>query len=269
MEDAFTEPVAVSVVLDRCCPISHHLKRDVSPNIKNIGPADSYLCGKKEGGSGKENFGGIFTYFGQGFFRCPAGIDDARVSFNIAVRTSDFGTIGRDRFRNSTQDIKPFISLIGLVDVFNDAVRPDAERGRLPYILNRDVALNSMGGDPKVAVPTRNVGADLSLTNISGILSHFLSGFERLPHKNDTERSNRRHYYSGYKHPKRPERHFSLSFKVILSALMFICGCYYFSYAFRNISTLTSQAGTAYLIGGMAGIAAGVMGVLGFGFSQF
>jgi len=60
---------------------------------------------------------------------------------------------------------------------------------------------------------------------------------------------------------------FSLSYKVALGALVLICGLYYFGYAFRNISTLTTEAGGAYLFLGMSLIFCGVFITLASGFS--
>ena len=66
-----------------------------------------------------------------------------------------------------------------------------------------------------------------------------------------------------------PEMHFDLNYKVIFGALIFVCGAYYFGYAFRNITTLPAEAGVAYLITGMSLIATGVIISFAYGFTSF
>ena len=108
-----------------------------------------------------------------------------------------------------------------------------------------------------------NVGAGFVSTELAGLS-------QRQKNEHNTESSNDGHYYSRYEHVERPTRHyFRLSYKVALGALMFVCGVYYFGHAFRNISSLSDEAGSAYLILGMSLIACGVFVFLASGFSYF
>lgn len=149
--------------------------------------------------------------------------------------------------------------------------------GRLPMIFDQEcsheirtsLTTRSIKGNLNADRLTRNVSGNLGFANFSCVHSHLLSCNKGSPNKENTSSSDYRHYYSGYKHPEGPQSHFSLSLKVLLSALVLVGGIYNFGYAFRHINNITVQAGAVYLISGMCGIAAGVIGILGFGFSQF
>jgi hypothetical protein len=107
---------------------------------------------------------------------------------------------------------------------------------------------------------------DLNIGSCLGA-PHISCDLERLPDIVDTSASYDGHTYSGYKHVESPTRHFRLSYKVALGALIFICGFYYFGHAFRNISTLSVETGGAYLVLGMSLIFCGVFIALASGFS--
>lgn len=88
------------------------------------------------------------------------------------------------------------------------------------------------------------------------------------PNKDYTSPNNTGHYYSGYKHVESPSRHFRLRYSVIFGTLILICGLYYFGHAFRNITTLSREAGAAYLIAGMSLIVSGVIIAFTSGFAN-
>ncbi|MFD1157011.1 hypothetical protein [Roseovarius aestuarii] len=68
-------------------------------------------------------------------------------------------------------------------------------------------------------------------------------------------------------HTKRPKRHFSLGYKVILHALVFVVGFYYFTYALRFAAVLREGEALFYIFLGMAGVGVGIGGILAYGFS--
>lgn len=76
------------------------------------------------------------------------------------------------------------------------------------------------------------IGPYLRLTNVSRVFSHPLSGDEGLPNKNNTEKSNNRHYDRGDKHPFGPFRHLLLGVQVLLGPLLFTGGAYSLGNAF-------------------------------------
>jgi len=119
-----------------------------------------------------------------------------------------------------------------------------------------------------------HIGPDLILTNLSGVfghflgvIDHFLSGKQSSPYIVNTNSSNSGHKGRYYQHPERPERHFRLGYKVILSALALVCGFYYATYAFRLGSSVTPETGVSYFLFGLLGIGTGIAGLIGYGFA--
>ena len=158
----------------------------------------------------------------------------------------------------------------------NSAINPCEVGWRIPLV--NDPGLENYSGpwrhfiwplEHKIDVIKRNIGANLSLSDARGFFDHFSGGFQSEPNKDNADRRNPSHYQGRQEHQERPPGHFHLGYKVVLGALLFICGIYYFGYAFKRIDTLEREAGIAYLVTGMSFIASGVIIALASGFSQF
>ncbi len=113
----------------------------------------------------------------------------------------------------------------------------------------------------------RKVSFDLRLTNAGSLTRHILSGQQSAPNIENTDSSNSSHKSRYYQHPERPKRHFSLGYKVFLSALVLVCGFYYATYAFRLGGSVKPETGAAYLLLGVGGIGLGIGRLFGYGFA--
>lgn len=93
------------------------------------------------------------------------------------------------------------------------------------------------------------------------------SGDQGAPDKNHTVQSDNSHNAGYYEYPERPRRHFRLSYKVFLGALVFICGLYYLTYTLRSIGSIDIGDTFLYFFVGVAGIGVGVTYMFAYGFS--
>jgi hypothetical protein len=147
--------------------------------------------------------------------------------------------------------------------------RYQVPRRRLTRILDGAIHKESI---QLVAVCDTNVletkiSSHLSLAYAPGVFGHSSRFLQGPPNVVNTKASDQGHERAYYQHPKRPKRHFSLGYKVIFGAFVFVAGLYYFTYALRFAAVLREGEALGYIFLGMAGIAVGIGAMLAYGFA--
>ncbi len=126
-----------------------------------------------------------------------------------------------------------------------------------PDLMAKFVIFQNLPND-NFAIIHGKVRPNLSLTNVTSVLGHFLGREQGPPNVIHTKGSNERHHHGGDQHPKRPPGHVPLSIQILLGSLMLIGGLYHANDAFRLGDTVKPGTGAVYLVLSMAGIGIGI-----------